>query len=133
PETTEFRFSYSIPAKDDVVHLDIVAPAPADHVLVAFPDDITVRHVEGLTLSGTDASGPRPVVAYRTSNVGRGQRLSLGLAGLGTPPSPNDGAGGAAGFAKIAVAVGVGVLLVLGVVIVLARSGRSAPAESWPG
>jgi hypothetical protein len=132
PQTTEFRFSYAIPAEDDGVDLDIVAAAPADHVLVAFPADITVRNVEGLTLSGTDMAGPRPVVAYRTSNLGRGQRLSLGLAGLGMPRALNGGAGGAAGFSKIAVVVGVGVLLLLGVVIVLARSGRSAPAESWP-
>ncbi|MHC4787142.1 MAG: hypothetical protein ACYTE6_14400, partial [Planctomycetota bacterium] len=102
PETTEFRFSYAVPAEEDSVRLDIVAAAPADHVLVAFPDDIRVRHVEGLTLSGTDTSGPRPVVAYTAANLGRGQRLSLALTGLGTPPPAGDGAGGVAGFAKIA-------------------------------
>ena len=132
PETTEFRFSYVIPVEDDSVAFDIVAPAPADQVLVVFPDDFKVQHVDGLTLSGTDRGGPRPVVAYTTANLGRGQRASLVLAGLGTPPPLSDGAGGAAGFAKIAAAVGGAVLLVLAVVIVLTRSGRTAPAESWP-
>jgi len=132
PEMTQFKFSYVIPAEDDSVTLDIVAPAPADQVMVVFPDDIKVQHVEGLTLSGTDRGGPRPVVAYTTANLGRGQRASLVLTGLGTPPPLNDGAGGVAGFAKIAAAVGGAVLLVLAVVIVLIRSGKTAPAESWP-
>ncbi|MHC4081562.1 MAG: hypothetical protein ACYS15_20575 [Planctomycetota bacterium] len=132
PEATEFRFSYLIPAEDDSVALDIVAPAPADHVMVVFPDDIKVEHVDGFALSGTDRGGPRPVVAYTTANLGRGQKASLVLAGLGTPPPLGDGSGGAAGFAKIAAAVGGALLLMVAVVIVLARSGKSASAESWP-
>jgi hypothetical protein len=133
PETTEYRFSYSIPAEDGAVDLDIVAPAPVDHLLVILPEDISVRQVEGLTPSGTDRSGPRPVVAYRAADLGRGQRAGLSLAGLGAAPTLNDGSGGVAGFAKIAAAVGGGALLLLGVIIVLVRSGRSAPAESWSG
>jgi hypothetical protein len=129
PDRTEFKFSYVIPAQDDAVAFDIVAPAPADHVMVILPDDIEVRDIQGLTLSATDRGGPRPVVAYSAADLGRGQRARLGLAGLGAPAPLADGAGG---LAKIAAAVGGGVLLVLAVVIVVARSGRGAAAESWP-
>jgi hypothetical protein len=129
PETTEFRFSYLIPAEDDSIDLDIVAPAPVDHVLVVLPVDITVQHAHGLMLSGTDTSGAQPVVAYMAANLGRGQRATLSLAGLGTAAPL---ATGAAGLAKIAAAVGGGLLLVLAVVVVLVRSGRTAPADAWP-
>ncbi|MHC4413770.1 MAG: hypothetical protein ACYS0G_00645 [Planctomycetota bacterium] len=129
PERTEMKFSYLVPADHGSAWIDIVAPAPVDHLMVVVPDELETAAAEGLVTGGSQVIGDRRVRSLMAGGQARGDVASISLTGLTTMASEPGGGRRSAALAKIVAAAGGGLILVLAVIIIFSKSARSpAPA-----
>jgi hypothetical protein len=96
PGRSEFRITYTVPAKNGALELPIVAPEAVGNLIVFLPADDAKVTAAGLSGGSAVDMGQGSVRMYRAENLKAGQTALLSIAGIkATTPADVPGAAGA--------------------------------------
>lgn len=131
PGVTRYHLRYLLPAGKDRTAIEVVAPAPVKHMMIMVPQSKDIQfQAEGLLPGDVLDFRGKPMQSYLAADLAAGESVSMTVSAPILTGMPDQQAEpGASDDSQDLVIIGGGLLLLVGIVLLLVRPGKKAPAD----